>query len=752
MMKRTCLLIVLSFCTLFAQNTYSQVVTEYYPEGDALKALALPNHILRNEIVHKMPSFDVEKMRKEDAEMEGLDVPYRVGKRFDVLYTLEDGQWEDIENGRIWCISFKSEGALSLNYVFENFYLPEGASLYIANQDETVLYGPVTSEAMTKQYDSFLTDVIPGDQSTIYLYEPSERIGESTLTIRRVVHGYRGVDINSIIRSLDGSSSCNINVACYPEYEKESNAVALVLLSSGNELCSGSLLMNTNYTFDPYFLTAFHCIDGPYGDGSLSDSEIQAAENWMFKFCFKKTTCNGNSLATSYTYNKADFCSAWYNTDFALMKLKGTVSRYKNLTWLGWDKSGSTPSSGVSIHHPQGDVMKISYDNDAALSAGINGYSNNAWYVDFDYGITQHGSSGSPLLNQNNRVVGQLKGGPHPDNICDWTNRYYGKISLSWTGGGHSYDRLSDWLDPINTGQTTIDSYRAPYISGPLVLQNTCDYSIENLPSGFTVSWSYIRNAGVDVTFQPNIPSTNKCRLIHNNALMTDITLQADIYNGSTLVFSLSINPSYYPPYIGTYSQNDNYNATQIWNIPVTDFYEGDILYLRPKCNINIYSTLFVGSSVTYSGDSPEIWSNDNNGNIMLRYPYSAHTHKYTTITATRYGQQLCSIDLHVYPIIDPIIPPIDAPILLTGSSGKTLSVTITDKETLDSGRKGNGVDDKDIIWTLTITNLLTGRQVYWGTVEGRTRSITTTDWPSGTYAIQAQIGDKVIIQKQVVK
>lgn len=409
-MKGKCLLFVLCFCALFSQNTYSQIVTEYYPEGNALKSSAFPNYTVRNKKVHYLPSFDLEKMRMEDAEMEGLDVPYRFGKRFDVLYTLEDGQWEDVENGSIWCISFKSEGALSLNYVFENFYLPEGASLYIANQDETVLYGPVTSEAITKQYDSFLTDVIPGDQSTIYLYEPSERIGESTLTIRRVVHGYRGVDINSIIRSLDGSSSCNINVACYPEYEKESNAVALVLLSNGDELCSGSLLMNTNYTFDPYFLTAFHCIDGPSGDGSLSDSEIQAAENWMFKFCYKKTTCNGNSLATSYTYNKADFCSAWYNTDFALMKLKGTVSRYKGLTWLGWDRSGITPSSGVGIHHPQGDVMKISIENDSFGSTSSH-FGNYGWNAYFNYGIVEQVSSGSPILNQNKLVVGQLWGG-----------------------------------------------------------------------------------------------------------------------------------------------------------------------------------------------------------------------------------------------------------------------------------------------------------------------------------------------------
>ena len=75
--------------------------------------------------------------------MEGEDVPYRFGKGFDVSYSFDDGQWENVEGGRHWTISFKSDGAISLNFIIDNFYLPEGAKLYIENQDETVLYGPV---------------------------------------------------------------------------------------------------------------------------------------------------------------------------------------------------------------------------------------------------------------------------------------------------------------------------------------------------------------------------------------------------------------------------------------------------------------------------------------------------------------------------------------------------------------------------------------------------------------------------------
>lgn len=516
---------------LSAIQSNAQVETNYYLNSD--KTRSIFKYSRKNTVVKKMPPFDLEKMRKEDAELEGEDVPYRFGKGFDVNYSFDDGQWEAVEGGRLWTISFKSEKALSLNYIFENFYLPEGASLYIENQDETVLYGPVTSDALSKNYDSFLTDIIPGNQSTIFLFEPLERKGESKLMIKRVVHGYRGFFFDENYGIVGNSSSCNYDVACLPAYEKESNAVALVLLSNGNELCSGSLLMNTNMTFDPYFLTAFHCIDRPIKDDSLSDSEINAAENWMFKFCFKKASCNGSNLVTDYTYNKADFCSAWKTTDFALMKLKDNISQNENLMWLGWDRTGNIPTSTTCIHHPAGDVMKISVDYDAATSTSLKGGSNNFWQVDFDYGITQGGSSGSPLLNQYNRVIGQLYGGPHPADTCDWTIKRYGKFNLSWTGGGSNNTKLSNWLDPLGTNQTTMDSFKPSdiFVSGKTVICDTANYVIIGLPSGFTINW------GIDNNNFSISPSGYQCLVTYTGTQQyTVANLTANVkWNGTTI-------------------------------------------------------------------------------------------------------------------------------------------------------------------------------------------------------------------------
>ena len=265
----------------------------------------------------------------------------------------------------------------------------------------------------------------------------------------------------------------------------------------------------------------------------------------MFKFCFKKTSCNGSYLSTSYTYNKADFCAAWYTTDFALMKIKGDVSQNSNLTWLGWDKTGDTPSSTTCIHHPAGDVMKISADYDPATSTSRNEGTNNFWEVDFDYGITQGGSSGSPLLNPEKKVVGQLKGSPHPiDDPCDGTIKDYGKFSLSWSGGGTNNTRLSNWLDPNGMGITVMPGSYDLVISGEEHLYDTGIYSLSSLPSAMSVNWYLTGDNAANYIVEANIPSTNQCTITQKTDEdiygLPNLTLTAQIMYGGSLFYTTS--------------------------------------------------------------------------------------------------------------------------------------------------------------------------------------------------------------------
>ncbi len=208
-----------------------------------------------------------------------------------------------------------------------------------------------------------------------------------------------------------------------------------------------------------------------------------------------KISCGGSVATTGITYNGAQFRAAWNTSDFALMEMDDSPLGDERFAWLGWDRSGTAPTSGTGIHHPSGDVMKISFDNDAipetvqgSTSGGIN-----HWYVDIDDGTLEHGSSGSPLFNQDDRVVGQLHSG-YPG--CHSSNQFwYGCFHRSWTGGGTNTTRLSNWLDPCSSGTITTNTTRSPLISGPtLVCTSGASYSITNLPPGATITWTQSAN------------------------------------------------------------------------------------------------------------------------------------------------------------------------------------------------------------------------------------------------------------------
>ncbi|WP_165836036.1 trypsin-like serine peptidase [Marinifilum breve] len=480
---------VVAFVTLKSQ---AQILTRYNTLTERLQVNSTERYSNNIPIII-MPNFDIEKLVEEDELVKGADIPYRFGKAFNTNINTQDGYWEENKDQRYYRIKVKSPEAFSLNFIFKEIKLITDAELYIYNKDRTVMYGPITSLQNTKN-GSFLSDLIPGEEVLIELIEPSASQNRSTFKIEKVIHGYKNVLSKNGEKSLGSAGNCNLDVNCYPDWENESNAVALVLLSSGIELCTGSLLNNTAEDLKPYFLSAFHCIDLDKNK-FLSETEKGNTENWMFRFHFKTSSCNSSSLATTITYNKADFKAAWEESDFALVELRNSLENEIDFIWLGWDRSGNTPSEGVCIHHPSGDLMKIAFDNDILRETEYYGNSGNShWKVNWNDGVTEGGSSGSPLFNQSKRVVGQLHGGQascSSSDLRDW----YGCFHVSWSGGNTNSTRLSNWLDPINSGVMVLDSRGVSKVEGSnLICVSGGLFSLDNLPTNTSVTWTSSSN------------------------------------------------------------------------------------------------------------------------------------------------------------------------------------------------------------------------------------------------------------------
>ncbi len=396
-----------------------------------------------------MPEFDLQKMLDEDRITEQIqDMPRRYAKIFDTDISPENsGTWEELSDGsRVWRVAINSAGAISLGLAYKDFFLPKGATLFVYNADKSSVYGAFSKLNNTAD-GIFATVPVYGSSIIIEYYEPAYSRGMGRFIINQVTHAYKDIfGFNSIMEE-----PCNININCPigAPWQEQKRSVTRITFSQGGSgfLCTGALMNNTQNNRVPLYLFAEHCATDNY-------STI------VFYFNYENPTCIGTFGSLSNTMVGATLKAALYDTDMRLVQLNQSVPAAFNAHFNGWDRSGVQPQNQTAIHHPGGAVKKISIDNNPAASVtGFGGrLTNGFWEVIWDEGMTEGGSSGCPLYDQNKRVIGQnLGGNPANCNNPQSVRKVFGKLSESWAYGGSPSNQLKDWLDPINSGVQVLD-------------------------------------------------------------------------------------------------------------------------------------------------------------------------------------------------------------------------------------------------------------------------------------------------------
>ncbi|MEM8524672.1 MAG: T9SS type A sorting domain-containing protein [Bacteroidota bacterium] len=405
-----------------------------------------------------MPSIDLEAIQAEDEIFDNEPgLPYRFGIEHEVNLDMENsGIWVDLPNGaRLWRLAIYAPEALSINLVYEDFFLPQGSKFFLHNGDYDQILGAFTARN-NKSDRAFGTALVYGETSYLEYYEPAQVRGQGNIVINKVVHGYRSIFKSN--NQLGNSGSCNVDTECSQgdDWRDEIRAVGKTI--AGGFLCTGTLVGNATGDLRPYFLTANHC-------GFFSSMVVY----WLFERpnCGSGTpddtkTTTGGTLLASVDGNTGGSIRV---SDHLLIELSENPSDAFNVYYAGWDANGAIPQAVTGIHHPAGDAKKISMENDPLTSTVYlqNNTNPNAgqWRVaDWDSGTTEGGSSGSPIFdNVTKRIVGMLSGGfaACGNNSADW----YGKFSFAWNNNGTTNPafRLRDWLDPNNTGILAIDGY-----------------------------------------------------------------------------------------------------------------------------------------------------------------------------------------------------------------------------------------------------------------------------------------------------
>ena len=441
-MKNKCIVLVTLWFSLFSLAGHSQI-----NQGGSPYSFQNPQLVKSAVPVNQMQKIELNRLMAEDSINDSFkDIPWRFGENIYVNFNLQNsGTWDILPKGdKLWRLGIRCRGAYTINLTFDNYHLPPGATLFVYNADKSQVIGAFTD--FNNQTDKvFATTLVSGEEITIEYYEPSNPAFPGELNLYRVTHGYR--DAYGYAKSLGSSGSCNNNVVC-PEsagWENQIKSVCM-LVSGGSGFCSGAIVNNTSQNGVPYVLTANHCYSDP--------------SSWVFWFNWQSPTCTNPTTSPAYnSISGATLKARNASSDFCLVQMNTTPPAAYGVYYAGWNRQNVGATSGAGIHHPSGDIKKISFSVTTFTSNTWSGTpADSHWNVSWSDGVTEPGSSGSPMFDQNHRIIGQLHGGPSACGGSDLSD-LYGKVSMSWDYGTTSSTELKDWLDPTNISGNTLDGW-----------------------------------------------------------------------------------------------------------------------------------------------------------------------------------------------------------------------------------------------------------------------------------------------------
>ena len=427
----------------------------------------------------EMPPVDTASLMAEDMVLDTImEIPWRFGENITVdLHPGNSGNWEEFPDGtRLWRLGISSPGAYSLNLTFDEYKLPEGASLYIYDTDRTHVLGAFTHR--NNQDDLyFATTLIPSDSIVIEYVEPPDVDFPGRLNLQTVTHAYR--DPGGFLKSFGSSGWCNLNVACEEAEGWEDQISSVVMLLTGsNGFCSGVMINNTRNDARPFLLSANHCFRNP--------STIVVWFNWESQDCEDPEESPPHDALSG-----AMSLARHPGSDFWLLELNHDVPESYSPFFAGWNRTleEKLTDTIAGIHHPRGDIKKFSFAEDGVQAAsylGNPGSGETHWHIKWSGGTTtEPGSSGSPIFDGQGRIIGQLHGGYAAcgNTRPDW----YGRFGISWEGGGTKETSLLHWLDPLGSDPQAIDGFD-PF-ARPVAAVSSFEAFSES-PEAVSLEWS----------------------------------------------------------------------------------------------------------------------------------------------------------------------------------------------------------------------------------------------------------------------
>lgn len=469
------LLITFCFCAFFSE------ISAQISEGGTPPSFNYPSSLRSAKITRSIDAnINKTELLYQDSIAEKNGSPLRIATLIPVDFNINNsGEWMTLPSKeRIWQLKIHADGANSLILGYKDFYIPEGGKLFVYNKNRSQIIGAYT-ENTNPEGGKFSNQIMYGDEITLEYVESAISTEAPRIVIEDIGYVYRDfykeeydVDTDSYQITRRGTSaSCMIDINCSEgdNWRDQQRGVVSFSMKFPNAwyICSGSLINNTQNNGAPYLLTATHCF---FDEAYNKQAEFNTAQ---FYFNYERAGCKLGSTTSNSLIGSQLLATTKLNneSDGLLLLLNDDVPKTWNPYYNGWDVSNTASPNGAIIHHPNGDVKKITTYTKTITRHDYYTGGPYHWRVTYaptinGHSVTEGGSSGSPLFNNKGLIIGTLTGGAsycvegyypedgqyggptYPD--------YYGNLYYHWDKFS---SKMKPYLDPDDTGITSLAGY-----------------------------------------------------------------------------------------------------------------------------------------------------------------------------------------------------------------------------------------------------------------------------------------------------
>ena len=386
----------------------------------------------------------------------------------DLPLTVQHGSWSFPADGTaVWRLQLRTADATYVGLQLQDLQLPPHSRVTLSSDQGQS--GPFSDRDRGGDNTLWLP-LVHGSDAVLEIVLPAASMSELRFGETTMQYGVVPLDGRRPQTKAEGDAgACHNDVACPvgDDWRAAIDATVLLVIANRN-VCNGVLLNNSRGDGAPLIITADHCGIRADGDGDgFPAASVTAIFNFQSQQCDRSVGVSSEDRITGATLLYRDSRS-----DTSLIRLDRAPPAVFNAHYAGWDATGNGASRGSGVHHPAGDLKKISlFDQpvqkeivtitDGAI-VGSRDQTVDAWRVAWSDGVTEFGSSGSGLWTPQQQLIGVLSGGRSACGRAGFFGLggsndvvgpdFYGRLEVAFTRAGALGTPIQRFLDPTGSG------------------------------------------------------------------------------------------------------------------------------------------------------------------------------------------------------------------------------------------------------------------------------------------------------------